>query len=74
MKEIIAYIVMVLGVGFCGYIVISTIIEIKKLKHKRSEELESTLYTLESLKYRLEEYGMDEETNALDFAIKELSK
>ena len=74
MKEIIAYIVMVLGLGFCVYIVISTIIEIKKLKHKRSEELESTLYTLESLKYRLEEYGMSEEVNALDFAIKEIEK
>ena len=74
MRELIAYIVMALGLGFCVYIVISTIIEIRKLKHKRSEELESTLYTLESLKYRLEEFGMDEETNALDFAIKELDK
>ena len=74
MKELIAYIVMAFGLGFCAYIVISTIIEIRKLKRKRSEELESTLYTLESLKYRLEEFGMDEETNALDFAIKELSK
>ena len=74
MKEILAYTVMALGLGFCVYIIISTIIEIRKLKHKRSEQLESTLYTLESLKYRLEEYGMDEEINALDFAIKELSK
>ena len=41
---------------------------------KRSEEIESTLYTLESLKYRLEEYGMTEEVNALDFAIKEIEK
>ena len=71
---ILAYTVIFLAFAFCVYIFTVTIIEIRKLKHKRSEEIESTLYTLESLKYRLEEYGMSEEVNALDFAIKEIEK
>ena len=54
--------------------IISTIIELKKLNKKLNDETEFALDHLESLKYKLEDYGYTEDVKALDFAIRKLKQ
>ena len=67
-----AIFILTLGTGICLYMIISTIIELKKLNKKLNDETEFALDHLESLKYKLEDYGYTEDVKALDFAIRKL--
>ena len=69
-----AIIILTLGAGICLYMIISTIIELKKLNKKLNDETEFALDHLESLKYKLEDYGYTDDVKALDFAIKKLKQ
>lgn len=69
-----AIFILTLGTGICLYMIISTIIELKKLNKKMNEETEFALDHLESLKYKLEDYGYEDDVKAIEFAIKKLKQ
>ena len=69
-----AIFILTLGTGICLYMIISTIIELKKLNKKLNDETEFALDHLESLKYKLEDYGYTEDVKALDFAIRKIKQ
>ena len=60
------------GLGICVYMIISTIIELRKLDKKLDAETEFALDHLESLKYKLEDYGYTEDVKAIEFAIRKI--
>ena len=69
-----AIFILTLGIGICLYMIISTIIELKKLNKKLNDETEFALDHLESLKYKLEDYGYTDDVKAIDFAIKKIKQ
>lgn len=71
---ILAIFILILGLGICVYMIISTIIELKKLNKKLDEETEFALDHLESLKYKLEDYGLTEDAKAIEFAIRKIKE
>ena len=67
-------IITALGLGICVYMLITTIQELKKLNKQLDKETEFALDHLESLKYKLEDYGYTEDVKALDFAIRKIKQ
>lgn len=67
-------IIIALGLGICVYMIISTIIELRKLNKKLNAETEFALDHLESLKYKLEDYGYTDDAKAIEFAIRKIKE
>ena len=67
-------IITALGLGICVYMLITTIQELKKLNKQLDKETEFALDHLESLKYKLEDYGYEDDVKAIEFAIKKLKQ
>ena len=67
-------IITALGLGICVYMLITTIQELKKLNKQLDKETEFALDHLESLKYKLEDYGLEDDVKALDFAIRKIKQ
>jgi len=67
-------IITALGLGICVYMTISTIRELKKLNKQLDKETEFALDHLESLKYKLEDYGYTEDVKAIEFAIRKIKQ
>lgn len=67
-------IITALGLGICVYMLITTIQELKKLNKQLDKETEFALDHLESLKYKLEDYGYTEDVKAIDFAIRKIKQ
>lgn len=67
-------IITTLGLGICAYMIITTIQELKKLNKQLDKETEFALDHLESLKYKLEDYGYEDDVKALDFAIRKIKQ
>ena len=67
-------IITALGLGICVYMIISTIQELKKLNKQLDKETEFALDHLESLKYKLEDYGYTDDVKAIEFAIRKIKQ
>ena len=67
-------IITALGLGICVYMLITTIQELKKLNKQLDKETEFALDHLESLKYKLEDYGYTDDVKAIEFAIRKIKQ
>ena len=74
MNKILAITIIIFFLGICVYMLVTTFIEISKLNKKLDSDTQHALDHLESLKYKLEDYGLDEDVKALDFAIRKIKE
>ena len=74
MNKILAITIIIFFLGICVYMLVTTFIEIRKLNKKLDSDTEHALDHLESLKYKLEDYGYTEDVKALDFAIRKIKQ
>ena len=74
MNKILAITIIIFFLGICVYMLVTTFIEIRKLNKKLYSDTEHALDHLESLKYKLEDYGLEDDVKALDFAIRKIKQ
>ena len=74
MNKILAITIIIFFLGICVYMLVTTFIEIRKLNKKLDSNTQHALDHLESLKYKLEDYGYTEDVKALDFAIRKIKQ
>lgn len=74
MNKILAITIIIFFLGICVYMLVTTFIEISKLNKKLDSDTQHALDHLESLKYKLEDYGLEEDVKALDFAIRKIKQ
>ena len=74
MNKILAITIIIFFLGICVYMLVTTFIEIRKLNKKLDSDTQHALDHLESLKYKLEDYGYTEDVKAIEFAIRKIKE